>query len=112
MTENLRFLGLDVHAETIAVAVCESNGEVRSLGTLEWVNSLRNRAALIALLIDLRAGSADAAPRQNSYSIRDSRKLRARTSGRSPRCTYILRALQLQVSSARGSLCLPHIISF
>jgi transposase len=34
MRENLRFLGLDVHAETIAVAVSESNGEVRSLGTI------------------------------------------------------------------------------
>ena len=34
MREKLRFLGLDVHAETIAAAVCESNGEVRSLGTI------------------------------------------------------------------------------
>src|SRR5579862_518785 len=34
MREKLRFLGLDVHAETIAVAVCESNGEIRSLGTI------------------------------------------------------------------------------
>ena len=34
MRENLRFVGLDVHAETIVVAVSESNGEVRSLGTI------------------------------------------------------------------------------
>jgi len=34
MKEKLRFLGLDVHAETIAVAVAEANGEVRSLGTV------------------------------------------------------------------------------
>ncbi len=34
MREKLRFLGLDVHAETIAVAVCESNGEIPSLGTI------------------------------------------------------------------------------
>ncbi len=34
MTEKLRFLGLDVHAETIAVAVAEPNGEIRSLGTI------------------------------------------------------------------------------
>jgi transposase len=34
MTEKLRFLGMDVHAETIAVAVAEPNGEVRSLGTI------------------------------------------------------------------------------
>ena len=33
MKEKLRFLGLDVHAETIAVAVAEPDGEVRSLGT-------------------------------------------------------------------------------
>ena len=34
MNEKLRFLGLDVHAETIAVAIAEPNGEVRSLGTI------------------------------------------------------------------------------
>jgi len=34
MREKLRFLGLDVHAETIAVAVAEANGELRSLGTI------------------------------------------------------------------------------
>ena len=31
---NVRFLGLDVHAETIAVAIAEPHGEVRSLGTI------------------------------------------------------------------------------
>jgi transposase len=30
----VRFIGLDVHAETIAVAVAEPNGEVRSVGTI------------------------------------------------------------------------------
>ena len=30
----IRFLGLDVHADTIAVAVAEPEGEVRSLGTI------------------------------------------------------------------------------
>lgn len=34
MREKVRFLGLDVHAETIAVAVAEPDGEVRSLGTI------------------------------------------------------------------------------
>ena len=34
MKEKLRFLGLDVHAETIAVAVAEPDGEVRSMGTI------------------------------------------------------------------------------
>jgi len=30
----IRFIGLDVHAETIAVAVAEKDGEVRSLGII------------------------------------------------------------------------------
>jgi transposase len=34
MKEKVRFLGLDVHAETIAVAVAEQDGEVRSLGAI------------------------------------------------------------------------------
>jgi transposase len=34
MRENLRFLGLDAHAKTIAAAVAEPDGEVRSLGTI------------------------------------------------------------------------------
>jgi transposase len=43
-TKVCRFVGLDVHAETIAVAVAEPGGEVRSLGTIpnreESVNKL------------------------------------------------------------------------
>jgi transposase len=31
---NVRFVGLDVHAETIAVAVAEADGEVRALGVI------------------------------------------------------------------------------
>jgi transposase len=34
MKEKLRVLGLDVHAETIAVAIAEPDGEVRALGTI------------------------------------------------------------------------------
>jgi transposase len=34
MSTNLRYLGLDVHADTIAVAVAEPGGEVRSLGII------------------------------------------------------------------------------
>jgi len=34
MRKPTRFVGLDVHAETIAVAVAEPDGEVRSLGTI------------------------------------------------------------------------------
>jgi hypothetical protein len=45
MKEKLRFLGLDVHAETIAVAIAEPDGKVRSLGTIP------NRAESIRKLI-------------------------------------------------------------
>jgi transposase len=45
MKAKVRFLGLDVHAETIAVAVAEPDGEVRSLGTI------LNRAESIRKLV-------------------------------------------------------------
>jgi transposase len=45
MKEKVRFLGLDVHAETIAVAIGERDGEVRSLGTIT------NRAESIRKLV-------------------------------------------------------------
>jgi transposase len=45
MKKKVRFWGLDVHAETIAVAVAELEGEVRSLGTIP------NRAESIRKLI-------------------------------------------------------------
>src|SRR5437870_2564633 len=34
MEKDIRFVGLDVHAETIAVAVAEPDGQVRSVGTI------------------------------------------------------------------------------
>ena len=34
MKEKARFFGLDVHAETIGVAVAEADGEVRNLGVI------------------------------------------------------------------------------
>src|SRR5437870_1749190 len=45
MSTNLRYLGLDVHADTIAVAVAEPSGEVRSLGVIP------NRPEAVAKLI-------------------------------------------------------------
>jgi transposase len=41
MKEKVRFLGLDVHAETIAVAVAEPDGAVRSLGISNGAESIR-----------------------------------------------------------------------
>jgi hypothetical protein len=43
MNEKLRFLGLDVHAETIAVAVAEPNGEVRSLSSKRQIQKPHQR---------------------------------------------------------------------
>lgn len=42
---NVRFVGLDVHADTIAVAVAEPGGEVRSLGVI------RNQAEAVRRLV-------------------------------------------------------------
>lgn len=50
MKEKVRFLGLDVHAETIAVAVAERDGEVRSLGVIP------NRAESIRKLVKKLGG--------------------------------------------------------
>lgn len=49
---NVRFIGLDVHAATLTVAVAESDGEVRSLGTIA------NRAEAVRRLVR-KLGSAD-----------------------------------------------------
>jgi len=52
MKEKVRFLGLDVHAETIAVAIAEPDGEVHSLGVIA------NRAESVRKLIK-KLGSAE-----------------------------------------------------
>src|ERR1700731_3518462 len=56
MQEKLRFLGLDVHAETIAVAIAEPDGEVRSLGTISnREESIRKLVKKLGSVEQLRA---------------------------------------------------------
>lgn len=53
---NVRFLGLDVHAETIAVAVAEPDGEVRSVGVIpNQLESLRKLVKKLGPVAQLRA---------------------------------------------------------
>lgn len=52
MKKDMRWVGLDVHAETIAVAVAEASGDVRSLGTIA------NRPEAIRALVK-RLGSPE-----------------------------------------------------
>jgi transposase len=52
----LRFLGLDVHAETIAVAVAEPGGDVRSIGTIpNRLESVRKMIGKLGPVKGLRA---------------------------------------------------------
>ena len=65
---NVRFIGLDVHAETIAVAVAEPDGEVRSLGVIP------NRPESIRKLVKklgpaARCGSATKRARRAMWCI-------------------------------------------
>ena len=56
MKEKLRFLGLDVHAETIAVAIAEPDGEVRSIGTIpNRLESIRKLVKKLGPVEKLRA---------------------------------------------------------
>ncbi len=56
MKKKVRFLGLDVHAETIAVAVAEADGEVRSLGTVaNRAESIRKLVKKLGAVEQLRA---------------------------------------------------------
>ena len=66
MPTNLRYVGLDVHAETIAVAVAEPDGEVRPLGIIpNRPDAVRpyppdsSRRALICFSTDTRTGPGD-----------------------------------------------------
>jgi len=52
----IRFVGLDVHADTIAVAIAEPNGEVRSMGTIpNRLESVRKLVGKLAPAKQLRA---------------------------------------------------------
>ena len=56
MKEKVRFLGLDVHAETIAVAIAEPDGAVRSLGTIpNRMESIRKMVKKLGAVDQLRA---------------------------------------------------------
>ena len=52
----VRFLGLDVHADTIAVAIAEPKGEVRSIGVipnrLESIRRMVNKLGPASLPVD------------------------------------------------------------
>jgi len=53
---NVRFVGLDVHADTIAVAVAEPDGEVRPLGIItNRLESIRKLAAKLGPVNQLKA---------------------------------------------------------
>ncbi len=58
MKDKVRFLGLDVHVQTIAVAIAEPDSEVRSLGTIA------NRTESIRKLIQTARPPASAHPRR------------------------------------------------
>jgi len=52
----IRFVGLDVHAGTIAIAVAEPNGEVRSVGVIpNRLESIRQAMARLGPAKQLKA---------------------------------------------------------
>jgi transposase len=56
MNLKVRFLGLDVHAETIAVAIAEPDGEVLSLGTIaNRAESIRKMVKKLGSVEELKA---------------------------------------------------------
>src|SRR2546425_11507562 len=57
MRNDIRFVGLDVHAETIAAAVVEPDGELRFVGTIpNRVEAIRRLMKRLGPAARLRAG--------------------------------------------------------
>jgi hypothetical protein len=53
--KRFRFIGLDVHAQTIAVAAAEADGEARSLGVIpNGLEAVRRLSAFIVLCIGVQ----------------------------------------------------------
>jgi hypothetical protein len=55
MQNKVRFLGMDVHAETISVAIAEADGEVRSFGTMRMHCACRRRRTTPAWPVSMAA---------------------------------------------------------
>lgn len=73
MKKKVRFVGLDVHAETITAAIAEPDGEVRSLGTIaDRGASIRKRMKKLGPVDQLRA-SYEAGPME--WQCRSSSRL-------------------------------------
>jgi hypothetical protein len=67
MVKNARFVGLDVHAETISVAVAEGRNQVRSLGTIaNRPEALRRLLGKLGKLAELKFATRRGPPATRS----------------------------------------------
>jgi len=66
--KRIKFVGLDVHAETIAIAVAEQAGEIRSLGIIpNREDSVRKMVRKLGAMEELRFGFAMRRVRQSAH---------------------------------------------